>query len=116
MAEPLTPLRRNRDFVLFQTGQLLSAVGTSTATIAYPLLTLAVTHSPAKTGVVSFAQFLPIVLFSLASGVAADRGDRKRLMIASDIVRALAVGTLVAAVFAHHLAYWHIVLVSFVEG
>jgi hypothetical protein len=102
--------------MLFQTGQLLSAVGTSTATIAYPLLTLAVTHSPAKTGLVSFAQFLPLVLFSLASGVAADRGDRKRLMIASDVVRAVAVATLVAAILAHHLAYWQIVLVSFVEG
>ena len=45
MAERLTPLRHNRDFVLFQSGQLLSAIGTSTASIAYPLLTLAVTHS-----------------------------------------------------------------------
>jgi MFS family permease len=116
MAEPLTPLRRNRDFVLFQLGQLLSAVGTSTATIAYPLLTLAVTHSPAKAGVVSFAQFAPIVLFSLVSGVAGDRVDRKRLMIAADIVRAVAVGGLVTTVLLHRLAFWQIVLVSFVEG
>jgi transmembrane secretion effector len=116
MPEPLTPLRRNRDFVLFQMGQLLSAVGTAMGTIAYPLLTLAVTHSPAKTGLVSFAQFVPIVLFSLVSGVAADRGDRKRLMIASDVVRALAVGSLVATILLHHLAFWQIVLVSFIEG
>lgn len=116
MPEPLTPLRRNRDFVLFQTGQLLSAAGTAMGTIAYPLLTLAVTHSPAKTGLVSFAQFVPIVLFSLASGVVADRGDRKRLMIASDVVRALAVGSLVASILLHRLAFWQIVLVSFIEG
>jgi hypothetical protein len=116
MAKPPTPLRRNRDFVLFQTGQLLSAVGTSTALIAFPLLTLAVTHSPAKAGVVSFAQFLPIVLFSLASGVAGDRVDRKRLMIASDILRAVAVGGLVAAILLHRLAFGQIVIVSFIEG
>jgi len=116
MAEPLTPLRRNRDFVLFQAGQLLSAIGTSTATIAYPLLTLAATHSPVRTGIVSFAQFLPIVLFSLGAGVLADRGDRKRLMIAADVVRALAVGSLVAAILLHRLVFLHIVLVSFVEG
>jgi MFS family permease len=59
---------------LFQAGQLLSALGTGMATIAYPLLTLAVTHSPAKAGIVSFAQFLPIVLFNLFAGVVADRG------------------------------------------
>lgn len=116
VTEPLTPLRRNRDFMLFQVGQLLSAVGTSTATIAYPLLTLAVTHSPARAGVVSFAQFFPIVLFSLVSGVVGDRVDRKRLMVASDIVRAVAVGGLVAAILLDRLAFWEIVVVSFVEG
>lgn len=116
MTEPLTPLRRNRDFLLFQLGQLGSAVGTSMATIAYPLLTLAVTHSPAKAGAVSFAQFLPIVLFALVAGVLGDRGDRKRLMIAADVARAVAVGTLVAALLVHHVSFWHIVVVSFVEG
>jgi hypothetical protein len=116
MSETAIPLRRNRDFVLFQAGQLLSAVGTSIATIAYPLLTLALTHSAAKAGIVGFAQFLPIVLFSLLAGVLADRRDRKRLMIASDVVRAFAVGSLVVAILLHRLAFWHIVLVSFVEG
>jgi len=46
------PLRRNRDFVLLQTGQLLSSVGTQSTSIAYPLLVLGVTHSAAKTGIV----------------------------------------------------------------
>ena len=116
MTERPTPLRRNRDFVLFQTGQLLSAVGTSTASIAYPLLTLAVTSSPVKAGAVSFAQFLPIVLFSLISGVVGDRVDRKRLMIAADVVRVLAVGALVVVILLDRLAFWQIVVVSFVEG
>lgn len=116
MAERLTPLRHNRDFVLFQTGQLLSAIGTSTASIAYPLLALAVTHSAVKAGAVSFAQFLPIVLFSLISGVVGDRVDRRRLMIASDVVRALAVGALVVTIFLDRLAFWQLFVVSFVEG
>src|ERR1051326_5216249 len=37
-------------------------------------------------------------------------------MIASDIVRAIAVGSLVAAILLHRLAFWQIVLVSFCEG
>jgi hypothetical protein len=44
------PLRRNRDFLLLQAGQLLSEVGTESAAIAYPLLVLAVTGSAAKAG------------------------------------------------------------------
>ena len=47
MAE-LLPLRRNRDFVLLQTGQALSTVGSESAAVAYTLLVLALTHSPAK--------------------------------------------------------------------
>lgn len=116
MGESPIPLRRNRDFVLFQTGQLLSALGGSVANIAYPLLTLAVTHSAAKAGIVGFAQFLPIVFFSLVAGVLADRSDRKRLMIASDVVRALVVGSLVIAIVLDRLAFWQIALVSFIEG
>ena len=44
----MVPLRRNRDFVLLETGRLLSGAGTQLTTIAYPLLLLALTHSPAS--------------------------------------------------------------------
>jgi MFS family permease len=116
VGERLIPLRRNRDFVLFQTGQLLSAIGTSIGTIAYPLLTLAVTQSAAKAGIVGFAQFLPIVLFNLFAGVLADRGDRRRLMIAADVVRALAVGSLAVSILLDRIAFSQIVVVSFIEA
>ena len=50
------PLRRNRDFVLLQAGQLLSNVGTQITQIAYPLLVLGLTHSAAKAGLVAFTR------------------------------------------------------------
>jgi len=59
------PLRRNRDFLLLQAGQLLSEVGTQSAVIAYPLLVLAGTGSAAKAGVVGFARALSLTLFAL---------------------------------------------------
>ena len=110
------PLRRNRDFVLLQTGQLLSSVGTQSTSIAYPLLVLGVTHSAAKTGIVSFARALPWALLALPAGLAADRWSRRRLMIAADCVRVAAIGTLAATILLHRLAYWEIVLVAVVEG
>ncbi|HYY79404.1 MAG TPA: MFS transporter [Actinomycetes bacterium] len=112
----LGPLRRNRDFVLLQVGQLLSSAGTQSTSIAYPLLVLAVTHSAAKTGVVSFARALPLALLALPAGVVADRWRRRRLMIAADGVRVLAVGGLAAAIALHRVAFWAIPLVAFVEG
>jgi MFS family permease len=110
------PLRRNRDFVLLQAGQLLSNVGTQVTQIAYPLLVLALTHSAAKAGVVAFARALPLWIFALPGGLAADRFNRKRLMIAADVIRAAALTTLGLAIALKHVAFWEIALVAFVEG
>ena len=111
------PLRRNRDFVLLQAGQLLSGIGTQSGLIAYPLLVLSVTGgSAAKAGLVGFARGLSTTLLALPAGVVADRWDRRRLMVAADAVRVLAVGSLVAAILSDRLAFWMIPLVAFVEG
>ena len=112
----VVPLRRNRDFVLLQTGQLLSSVGSESTAIAYPLLTLALTHSPAKAGLVAFARVLPFALFGLLAGVAADRVDRKLVMIAADALRAVVVALLAIAIVLDRIAFWQILAVAFVEG
>ncbi|HJQ73823.1 MAG TPA: MFS transporter [Gaiellaceae bacterium] len=112
----LTPLRRNRDFLLLQAGQLLSTFGSAMSSIAYPLLALAVTGSAAKTGYVGAVVFAPLVLLSPLAGVAADRVDRRTLMIVSDIAGATAVGGLAAAVLAHQAAFWLILLVAGIDS
>ena len=112
----IVALRRNRDFVLLVTGRLLSTIGSQVTAIAYPLLVLAVTHSPAKAGIVGFAGLLPHAVLGLLAGVAADRWNRKRLMIAADGVRALAIATLAATIFLERVSFWQIAVVAFVEG
>jgi hypothetical protein len=110
------PLWRNRDFVLLESGLLLSSVGTSLTTVAYPLLTLAVTHSAAKAGVVTFARLLPFGVLSLVAGLAADHWPRKRLMISADAVRVVAMGAFAAVLLAGDVPFWSIVVVGLVEG
>jgi len=102
--------------LLLQIGQLLSNAGTSSTSIAFPLLVLALTHSPAKAGIVAFARNLPGVLFALPAGLAADRWSRRRLMIAADGVRVLAIGSLAATILLHRVALWEVVAVAFLEG
>jgi MFS family permease len=102
--------------MLLQAGQLLSNAGTSSTSIAYPLLVLAVTHSPAKAGVVGFARTFAWAVFTLPAGLAADRWSRRRLMIAADGVRVLAVGSLAAMIALDRLAFWEVVVVAFLEG
>ena len=108
-------LRRNRDFLLYQTGQLLSAAGSSFSSVAYPLLVLALTHSPAQAGLVSFVRLLPSPLLGLVAGILSDRLDRKRIMLGADLLRALAIGG-VAAVVWHGGGFWPIPLLAFVDG
>jgi MFS family permease len=112
----VTPLRRNRDFVLLQAGQLFSTAGTSATQIAYPLLVLALTHSPARAGIVGFAGLLPYALFVLLAGVAADRWNRRTLMLVADYVRIAAIGSLVIALVLDRLTFAQIAVVAFVEG
>jgi hypothetical protein len=55
------------------------------------------------------------VLLSAPAGVAADRFDRRRLMIAADVIGATALAALAAAVLTGHSHYWLILLVAFVD-
>jgi MFS family permease len=112
----LTPLWRNRDFVLLQSGQMLSTIGAFSTQVAYPLLVLAMTHSPAKAGAVGFVNTLPYVLFGLFAGVAADRWNRKTLMILMDLIRVVAIGSIAVALWAGHLTFAQVVVAAFVEG
>ena len=109
-------LRRNRDFVLLQTGQLLSTLGNQSSYVAYPLLVLVVTGSPTKAGLVGFASILPYPLFVLPAGLIADRLDRKRVMIVADVVRALVLAGLVAALAEGDPPFALIFAVAFVDG
>jgi MFS family permease len=110
-----TSLGRNRDFVLLEAGRMLSTAGSSFSSVAYPLLVLSLTHSPAKAGLVAFARLLPIPLLGLLAGVAADRWDRRRIMLGADAVRAVAIGAL-ALVVATDPLLWAIAALAFAEG
>jgi MFS family permease len=112
----VVPLRRNRDYLLLQSGQLLSNTGSQMTTVAYPLLVLAMTGSEFDAGAVAFARSLPSALLAIPAGVLADRHDRRRLMIAADVVRVFAIGLLAVLVMSHDAVLWSIVVVAFVEG
>ncbi|MDQ2942985.1 MAG: MFS transporter [Candidatus Dormibacteraeota bacterium] len=110
------PLRRNRDFMLLWSGQVVSTIGTRVSSLAYPLLVLALTHSPAKAGLVGFAQTLPFLLFYLPAGALVDRWNRKRVMLVADAARAFALGSIALALALDWLTLVQIAVVAFLEG
>jgi MFS family permease len=106
----------NRDFQLLWIGEALSDVGSQSSTVAYPLLVLALTGSPAKVGIVGLAKWLPLALFSLPAGVLADRLNRKYLMIGCDLVRLLGAASVVVALALGRPSFAQILVVAFIDG
>ncbi|WP_327110608.1 MFS transporter [Nocardia sp. NBC_01730] len=110
-------LSRNRSFFLLWSGNAMSLVGFHGARIAYPLLVLATTDSPAAAGWVGFALGAPILIFQIPSGIAADRFDRLRILMICQVVGLLAVCLVATSVLveARHLGTL-VAVAAFVEG
>jgi MFS family permease len=109
-------LWRNRSYMLLWSGQTVSLVGTEISTVAFPLLVLLVTHSPAQAGLMGATRALPYLFFSLPAGALIDRWDRKRVMIVCDIGRAIAMGSIPVALALNHLSLVQLYVVSAIEG
>ncbi|MEU4237419.1 MFS transporter [Actinoplanes sp. NPDC026619] len=85
---------RIRDFRLLWFARLISLLGAWLMAVAIPAYVLELTGSLAATGLTLAAEFLPPVLIGPLGGVLADQWDRRRLMIATDLLRAVAIALL----------------------
>lgn len=115
-AIPPGPLWRNRDYVLLWSGQAVSVVGSNISLIAFPLLVLAITNSPAVAGLVAAARSLPYLFLTLLAGALVDRWNRKATMFACSAISAVAMSSIVVAATFDCLTVSHIALVSLIEG
>ena len=106
----------NRDWLLLWSGQLVSVVGTQVSQLAYPLLMLALTKSPAQAGFISASRTLPYLLLGLPAGALVDRWNRKRVMMLCDAGRALALGSIPLALALGRLTLAQVYLVALLEG
>lgn len=102
-------LSHNRNFRLLWIGQVLSDLGTQFGALAYPLLILALTHSPVIAGLVGTVTAIAAFAVRLPAGALADRLDRRRTMVVCDGVRA-AVLALLAILVVLHAIDWPVVL------
>jgi MFS family permease len=94
----LAAVRLGREYWKFWAASTVSNGGDGVMLAAGPLLAAALTRDPVLVAGLTFAQRLPWLLFTLVSGVLVDRLDRRRLMAAVGVARAIAVGLLGAAV------------------
>jgi MFS family permease len=84
------PLRRNRPFAVFCASQTVSAIGDGVSLVALPLLVLDATGSVAKMGLVTAAGTVGYIVAGAFGGVVVDRFDRRRLMVVTSVLQAVA--------------------------
>jgi MFS family permease len=107
---PLAALQ-SHNFRLLWGGQLISMAGSmmqSAAILWHVSLLVPAAHRGIALGMVGLVRVLPIILFSLLSGVAADALDRRRLMFVTQTGMALAAAALAAYAFAGGRLLWPI--------
>jgi MFS family permease len=86
------------------------------ATLAYPLLVLALTGSPVQAGLVGSATLLAQSAFGLPAGALVDRWNRRKLMVVCEAVRAAAAALLVVAILTGWASVPLIIAVGMVSG
>jgi len=80
-------LRTEPQFRLLFAGQVLSLIGDRVMLVALPFAVLEAGGDVEAVGLVVAAELVPFLIFALVGGVVSDRGDRRRILIASDVAR-----------------------------
>ena len=111
VAHPPSPFAvfRNRNFTLMWTGQLISTIGSSLTSLAASILVFRVTGSALSVGLMLMATAAPSIVVGLIAGVFVDRFDRKRIMIAADLIRAVLV-FLIPVLIPVNIAWLYIIV------
>ncbi len=93
-------------FIILWQSQLVSTLGDAVYSIALGFWVLAVTGSTALMGLLMAVSTLPGIIVSPFAGVLIDRTNKKRLMIAMDLLRGIAVVLLAAAAYGGYIQVW----------
>ncbi|ONI76018.1 hypothetical protein ALI144C_35480 [Actinosynnema sp. ALI-1.44] len=110
------PLRRNGNYHLLWGSRALSEVSFNLVMLAFPLLVLASTGSPALAGLVTGANAVGQVVVGVVAGALVDRWNRKTVMLACEAIRAVGLATMVVTLWAGPVPVSLMVVVSVALG
>jgi MFS family permease len=111
----LAPLR-HRDFRLLWSGMCVSLLGDGAFLVAMAWQVYALSNDPGALAMVGIAMTVPTIACLLLGGVTSDRFDRRRVILASDLVRGGAVGVIAVLALAGALQLWHLVALVALYG
>jgi MFS family permease len=109
-------LREEPQYRLLFSGQFLSIIGDRVTSVVLPFAVLAVGGGVGEVAVVSAAQFIPFAVLALPAGVWADRYDRKRILISSDVVRFVCQLTAAVLLLSDRASVLHLAVLAALYG
>jgi MFS family permease len=107
---------KHRNFRLFFFGQGVSLIGTWMQSVALPWLVYRLTESVVLLGVVGFTGQILTFAFAPLGGVLADRWDRRRMVLAAQVLLTIQSLALAALALTGLIAVWHIIVLSLLGG
>lgn len=107
---------RHRNFQLFFSGQLISLIGTWMQNVAQSWLVYRLTGSSLLLGIVGFAGQIPVFLLAPAGGMAADRWNRHRIVIATQTASMILAFILAVLTLTRVVQVWEIVVLAALLG
>ena len=116
IVETIAPARLGRSFRWLLSATLVNNIGDGVVIAAGPLLVASQTHDPFVVSLALFMQYVPFILFGVIGGVAADRFDRRRMVVGVNIARAIVLSLLVATIVTGVVNIALVLLVMFILG
>lgn len=110
------PALSSRDFQIFWFGQFISLTGTWMQSTTQPCLAYQLTGRPFDLGLIGFAVTLPTLFLALPAGVLVERLDKRKTVIALQIMMMFQALALAALTLSGLIQLWHIVVLSLVLG
>jgi MFS family permease len=107
---------RHRNFQLFFSGQLISLIGTWMQSVAQSWLVYRLTGSALLLGSVGFASQIPVFLFAPLGGIAADRYNRRQIVIGTQVSAMLLASVLAALTLTGKVQVWHVFVLASLLG
>jgi DHA3 family tetracycline resistance protein-like MFS transporter len=111
----LTPLR-HRDFRLLWAGMTVSLLGDGIFLVALPWQVYQLSDAPTAVAMVLISMSVPNIVFLLVGGVVSDRVDRRKVMMAADLLRGISVAVFGVLSLTGALQLWHAMGIAAVFG
>lgn len=115
-AETIVPARLGRSFRWLLGAALINNVGDGIVLAAGPLLVASQTSDPFLVSMAVLSEFLPTLIFGVLGGAAADRFNRRRMVIVVDLARAFVLIVLVATIVTDNISIAVILVTLFILG